>query len=83
MAIPSNPNYRSYLLRLWRTNANTPWYASLISPLDGSRRSFATLEALYAYLNIAENDELPPSEQIEASDNQTTLQDAKEKISFT
>ena len=46
------PPYHSYLLRIWQTtDRGIPiWRASLESPCTGERQGFATLEALYAYL---------------------------------
>ena len=56
------PDYLSYLLRLWRVrelgppdgrspDRQTPiWRASLQSPQTGERVSFATLDALFAFL---------------------------------
>jgi hypothetical protein len=44
--------YRSYLLRLWRVKVGGRdlWRASLQDPQSGERISFATVEALFAYL---------------------------------
>jgi hypothetical protein len=44
--------YRSYLLRLWcaREEGQGVWRASLQDPQSGERISFATVEALFAYL---------------------------------
>lgn len=44
--------YLSYLLRLWETADGEQrfWRASLERPGTGERRSFATLETLFAYL---------------------------------
>jgi hypothetical protein len=60
------PNYCSYLLRLWRENDNEMlhqvdeapahtasrpiWLASLESSLTGKRQGFANLEDLFAFL---------------------------------
>ena len=44
-------DYFSYLLRLWRTGADTPWKASLEDPHTGERQGFGSLEALFAFLN--------------------------------
>jgi len=45
-------NYRSYLLRLWRSDQNAAaWQASLECPLTGQRWVFASLHAMYAYLD--------------------------------
>ena len=45
-------HYLSYLLRLWQTTDGdaTIWRASLDSPSTGERLSFASLEALFAFL---------------------------------
>ena len=50
--------YLSYLLRLWqessgtapRNGSTTQWRASLEWPQSGDRRSFASLEDLFAFL---------------------------------
>jgi hypothetical protein len=44
--------YHSYLLRLWRAREGERdvWRASLQDPQSGERISFATAEALFAYL---------------------------------
>ncbi len=44
--------YRSYLLRLWRTDesATCNWHASLEDPHTGKRIGFPNLEQLFAYL---------------------------------
>ncbi|MBL7183254.1 MAG: hypothetical protein ISS50_02265 [Anaerolineae bacterium] len=53
------PDYLSYLLRLWRVrgdegahqSAEKPiWRASLESPFTGERMGFASLDALFAFL---------------------------------
>jgi hypothetical protein len=46
------PDYLSFLLRLWRVNERglPHWRASLQSPQTGERVSFATLDALVAFL---------------------------------
>jgi hypothetical protein len=45
-------NYQAYLLRLWRseTRHGSVWRASLDSPHTGERYAFATLAALFAFL---------------------------------
>jgi hypothetical protein len=45
-------DYRSYLMRLWRVKEGDRdvWRASLQDPQSGERISFATIEALFAYL---------------------------------
>jgi hypothetical protein len=42
-----NPNYRSYLIRLWRENEAAPWRASLTHVVTGEIRKFATAETLF------------------------------------
>jgi hypothetical protein len=53
------PDYLSYLLRLWRVNSDREspraveklvWRASLESSLTGERRGFASLEDLFDFL---------------------------------
>lgn len=41
--------HRSYLLRLWQAEGSA-WRASLESPHTGERHGFASLEALFAFL---------------------------------
>lgn len=49
-SIPSD--YHSYLLRLWRTQADgrPAWRASLESPQTGTRQGFVSLQELFVYL---------------------------------
>jgi hypothetical protein len=46
------PDYASYLLRLWRAEEDERlvWRASLESTVDGQRLNFASLEALVVFL---------------------------------
>ena len=46
------PNYISYLLRVWRANGNgeIAWRASLESPHTGERTGFANLDELFVFL---------------------------------
>jgi hypothetical protein len=45
------PDYQSYLLRLWRVGEGEEgWLASLESAHTGERRGFADLEAMLVYL---------------------------------
>lgn len=46
------PDYASYLLRLWRTSGEekTVWRASLESPHTGERLGFASLDDLFDFL---------------------------------
>lgn len=48
---PNPKQYRSYLLRLWRTETlDACWRASLEDPRTSLRIGFATMEELFAYL---------------------------------
>jgi len=45
------PDYLSYLLRLWRVSEEeTSWRASLESSHTGEREGFASLDALFSFL---------------------------------
>ena len=46
------PDYRTYVLRLWRMRAAgaTGWRASLASPDTGERHGFASLDDLFLFL---------------------------------
>jgi Ser-tRNA(Ala) deacylase AlaX len=46
------PNYISYLLRMWRANGEGKevWRASLENPHTGERIGFASLDKLFAFL---------------------------------
>lgn len=48
----SNPNYHSYLLRLWRDGEHHPWRASLQVTLTGEKLTFSDLYSLFAYLAV-------------------------------
>ena len=43
-------DYRSYLLRLWRSRSDTGWRGSLQSAQSGERHMFADMESLVAFL---------------------------------
>ena len=50
---PASPRYLAYLLRFWEERSRLPdgpvvWRFSLDDPRTGTRRGFATLEALVA-----------------------------------
>lgn len=48
---PDTKQYRSYLLRLWRSETpDGSWRASLEDSRTGQRIGFATLEQLFAFL---------------------------------
>ena len=42
--------YRSYLVRLWRTDEMAPWRASLNNPNTGKTMYFTDMETLCAFL---------------------------------
>jgi hypothetical protein len=46
------PNYLSYLLRLWQTTSDGEriWRASVESPDTGERQGFSSLETLFDFL---------------------------------
>jgi hypothetical protein len=48
-----NGTYFSYLLRMWRVLRDDEfvWMASLDDPHTGKRRSFSSLEEMYAFLS--------------------------------
>lgn len=50
--LDEQPDYRSYLLRLWRENGEggTSWRASLESALTGERHVFPSLIKLFSFL---------------------------------
>lgn len=45
-----HPDYRAYLLRLWRSGGDGSWRASLQSVRTGERHVFADMESLLAFL---------------------------------
>ncbi len=46
----SNPNYHSYLFRLWRDSADQPWRASLQCTASGEKVAFADILTLFTFL---------------------------------
>ena len=44
--------YRSYLVRLWRDNDQEAWRASARSVQSGEEVRFATIEALFAFIEV-------------------------------
>jgi hypothetical protein len=46
----SHPNYRSYLLRLWRAERQDAWRASLQCTATAQLLHFADVEAMLAFL---------------------------------
>ena len=70
--IRQHRQYLSYLLRLWQASPGDPprnlplWRASLESPQTGARMSFASLEALFAFLgDETRSTALGPTDQAE------------------
>jgi hypothetical protein len=61
--MPINPNYRSYLLRCWRSSGDQPWRASLQSTATGEKIAFVDLAALFAFLVEQVVDEEAPTAQ--------------------
>ena len=43
-------DYRAFLMRLWRESQADRWRVRLEEPTTGARRSFASVEAFYEYL---------------------------------
>ena len=69
--------YLSYMLRLWRENADglaksdkPPWRASLERPQVGERLGFASLVDLFAYLEEETESNSPGSGEAEGIDCQ-------------
>lgn len=44
-------NYNAYLVRLWQESPQAPWRASAQCASTGAKFYFATLDALYAFLD--------------------------------
>lgn len=44
-------HYHSYLLRLWRSNPQSPWRSSVQSTASGEKHIFVDLAALFHFLN--------------------------------
>lgn len=64
--IQKQPDYRSYLMRLWRAGgeaASSPWRASLEDPHTGERFGFAGLEELFDFLREQIGDRNLPEEK--------------------
>lgn len=54
----TSPNYRSYLIRLWRESEAAPWRASVTHVVTGEIRKFATAELLFVTLQGELTDEM-------------------------
>lgn len=68
----TNLNYHSYLLRVWRDNANQPWRASLQSTVTEDKHAFADLHALLLFLKdeltvASESSEVSPEALLDIS----------------
>jgi len=48
--VQGTPEYRSFLLRLWRASRQEPWRASLEPIGPGERQSFGDLEDLFTFV---------------------------------
>ncbi len=50
--IPATTDYKSYLLRMWRSDSNnsSDWHVSMEDARTGERFGFANLEELFAFL---------------------------------
>ena len=63
----SERTHASYLLRLWRDHANSPWRAMVIDVArPGEHQHFATLDALFTFLTVRTDPALPVGEQMSA-----------------
>jgi hypothetical protein len=60
---PERRDYLAYLLRVWCTDTpqGPAWRASLESPHTGERQSFATLRALFTFLEATTRLAIPPT----------------------
>ena len=58
-------NYRAFMLRFWRENADRAWRASLEDPHSGERLSFADADRLLTYLaeQLKEEHEVSPERE--------------------
>ena len=52
----SRTEYRSYLLRLWRLGAESPWHVMVERVGSQDRHTFADLEELMDFLQVGEDD---------------------------
>jgi hypothetical protein len=43
-------NYKGYLVRIWRNDAEAPWRASAKDTTTGEQHHFAQLENLFSFL---------------------------------
>jgi hypothetical protein len=54
-------DYQAYLLRLWREGTRMPWHASLQSTSKEQIYHFATIEALFAFLDARLVEDVAPA----------------------
>jgi hypothetical protein len=52
-------DYRSYMIRFWRTNPTVPWRPAAIDPYHDGIHYFASREALYAFLDAQIDHQVP------------------------
>lgn len=60
----TQPDYQSYLLRLWRDGESAPWRASLENTSTGEARTFAEIQMMTAFLMDVAGEgpaEVPPT----------------------
>lgn len=80
------PDYRSYLLRLWRIGGEAAtWRGSIESPHTGERLGFGSLDDLFAYLQeqtglIPDTEEAYSLAQHRKGGRHVSLEEMKEKI---
>lgn len=69
--------YRSYLLRLWLEPNDPPeWRAMLESPSTGERHGFASLQALFAFVE-------QETERLEAENGTRIARKTRSKTDFS
>jgi hypothetical protein len=56
MMNPSQTEYRSYLLRLWRSNARDPWHVMIEQVGSREQHTFANLESLLEFLQADQSE---------------------------
>ncbi len=56
---PSQTEYRSYLLRLWRSNARDPWHVMIEQVGSREQHTFANLESLIDFLQADQSESAP------------------------
>ncbi|HSD85444.1 MAG TPA: hypothetical protein VLG46_16395 [Anaerolineae bacterium] len=66
MPVPQSRQF-SYVLRVWREDATTPWRASMQSAATGERTYFAALEEVCGFLHALVGT-APPAPRSSATD---------------